>query len=516
MREILIYCRVSTPDQKIYGLSPEDQEYRTVSLCNTEEHNIVEILQEVHSAKTFNRPLISKVLKEIRSKNKRFDVILCSSIDRFSRHLASAEDVMNLMIKYKVELWTLDKRYNFHTASGRREFKNDVYRAQDENENRAEKAENSIRNQMRKGVATHRVGIGYKSIPGIKHKDPAKRIPSRVVFDEASYKYFQESGIGIASGIYSGEGARKMLREKYNINIRKQTFYNALKNPFYMGKIQFKDEKGKLTLVNGNHEPIFTEDTWFKIQERLSQRARKVLLYKKKNPLYPLKGYLKCPECGAKLTAGGTTKKKGNVKITYHYYNCQRKKSACTVNLKVNDVHDIFKLRLMSFSFSPEIQSVYNSILSNQFKANDAARDNRIIEIENKLNEITMQKIEALKLLSSKMLIYEDFNLLNETLVNEKSSLGREHADLSAIESSYKVYRRENKTMLQNVNSFFWQVDVETQSEILDTMLDEDVIIDKTHIVKMNLNPIFKLLISKLDTSKNHDEKSSRLQPGFD
>jgi hypothetical protein len=47
-------------------------------------------------------------------------------------------------------------------------------------------------------------------------------------------------------------------------------------------------------------------------------------------------------------------------------------------------------------------------------------------------------------------------------------------------------------------------------------MLDEDVIIDKTHIVKMNLNPIFKLLISKLDTSKNHDEKSSRLQPGFD
>lgn len=514
MKDILIYCRVSTPDQKIYGLSPEDQEYRTAGLCETEEHNIVDIIQEVHTAKTFKRPLISKVIKEISSKSRRFDVILCSSIDRFSRHLASAEEVMNLMIKHKVELWTLDKRYNFNTASGRREFKNDVYRAQDENENRAEKAENSIRNQMRKGVATHRLGIGYKRIPGIKHKDPSKRIPPRVVFDDTNYKPFQEAGIGIASAIYSGEGARKMLREKYNIRIQKQTFYNALKNPFYMGKIKFKDEKGQLTLANGNHEPIFTEDTWIKIQERLNQRARKVLLYKKKNRLYPLKGYLKCPVCGEKLTAGGTTKQKNKVKITYHYYNCQRKKSTCTVNLKVQDVHDIFKLRLMSILFSPEVQSVYNIILSNQFKANDSARDNRIIEIENKLNEITMQKIEALKLLSSKILKHEDFNLLNETLVNEKNNLDKEYSELSSIEASYQVYKRENKTMLQNINSFFWRVDVETQSEILDSILEEDLVIDKSHIVKMKLNPIFKLL--NLKSNSSNDEKGSDIQPCVD
>lgn len=514
MKDILIYCRVSTPDQKIYGLSPEDQEFRNVELCNRGEHEIVEILQEVHDAKSFNRPLIKNVIKEISSPKRRFNVILCSSIDRFSRHLASAEVVMNLMKKHGVELWTLDKKYNFYTAAGRREFKNDVYRAQDENENRAERAENSFRSQIRRGLAPFRVGIGYRKIPGIIHKDPSKSIPSQVVFNEETYKPFQEAGIGIASGIYTGEGARKMLREKYNIRIQKQTFYNALKNPFYMGKLKFYDEKGQLTLVNGNHEPIFTEDTWFKIQEKLNQRARKVLLYKKKNPLYPLKGYLRCPECGGKLTAGGTTKTKNKVKQTYHYYNCQRKKTSCTVNLKVNEVHDIFKTRLMSFKFSPQIQAVYNEILSNQFKANDAARDNRTIEIKNKLNDITLQKIEALRLLTSKMLKHEDYNLLNESLLNEKDNLDAELTKLNSIEASYRVYKRENDTMLENFNSFFWLMDVESQSELLDTILDEDLLIDKNHIVKMKLNPIFKLLIQ--NKSSDNNEESGDIQSGVD
>lgn len=418
-------------------------------------------------------------------------------------------------MKHKVELWTLDKRYNFYTASGRREFKNDVYRAQDDNESRAEKAENSIRNQMRKGAAPFRVGIGYRRIPGLKHKDPTKSIPSRVVFDEATYQPFYEAGIGIASGIYSGEGARKMLREKFNIRIQKQTFYNALKNPFYMGKLKFYDEKGNATLVDGNHEAIFSEDTWFKIQERLNQRARKVLLYKKKNPLYPLKGYLRCPDCREKLTAGGTTKVKNKVKILYHYYNCQRKKASCTLNLKINDVHKLFKLRLMSIIISPQVQAVYNDILSQQFKADDAARDNRIFEIENKLNEITMQKIEAMKLLTSKILKHEDFTMLNDTLSNEKILLDKAHSELSSIEASYRIYKRENTNLLQNLNSFFWRVEVETQSEILDSILDEDLIIDKTHIVELKLNPIFKQLIIELNSS-NKDEESNNLQPGLD
>ncbi len=514
MKDILIYCRVSTPDQKIYGLSPEDQEYRTKELCQNGGHTLVELFQEVHNAKSFNRPLIKKVIKEICSKKRRFNVILCSSIDRFSRNLASAEEVMNLMRQHGVELWTLDKRYNFYTAAGRREFKNDVYRAQDENENRAERAENSYRSQVRRGLAPFRVGIGYRKIPGINHKDPTKRIPSRVVLDEEKWRQFQEAGIGIASGIYSGEGARKMLREKFNIRVQKQTFYNALKNPFYMGKLKFFDEKGQETLVNGNHEPIFTEDTWFRIQERLSQRARKVLLYRTKNPLYPLKGYLRCPECGEKLTAGGTTKRKGKDKVTFHYYNCQRKKSSCSVNLRVAETHQLFKIRLQSFTFPTHIQAAYNEILSHQFKADDAARDNRIIEIGNKLNEIAMQKIEALKLLTSKMLKHEDYTLLNETLMNEKETLDREHAVLSSIEASYQVYKKVKTNMLQNINSYFWRLDVESQSEVLDSILEEDLIIDKTHIVKMKLNPIFKLLISKVRSI--NDDEGSNIQPGLD
>jgi len=492
MKKVIIYCRVSSSKQTIFGMSLDDQEFRLSSWCKQRGFEIVEIVIDVYPAKTFKkRRMISRIVKEMEQKTKRFDAIVCTSFDRFSRDVATAEEIMKILMVAKVELYTIDKRYNLNTVGGRREFVADSYRAMDDNLARAEKAESGVKQRIRMGDSPFRVGRGYKRILGNKHKDPLKRVQSKIIFDEKTLHIYQEAFRVVADGTHSGEAARRHIWNKYGLKIQKQTFYNILKNPFYMGKLNYRNDEGDDILIQGNHPAMISEETWHKVQEKLASRKREVLIYKRRNPEFPLKGFLVCPHCKRKLTAGKSKSRSG---VYHYYYNCQRKLGSCKFNLKVHDVHAAFIQYLRTMTFSQSVQEAYKVILKSVFDKDDSFRINRKDEITAHVNESTSKRMSYLELFANKSILEKDYKMMIDNIENENSSLEIELAALESIESSYSKYTKKNGHMLLNINTFFWNSSIDCQNELLDFLIVRDFQFDKVSILNLKINPTFRIL----------------------
>jgi len=513
MRKVIIYCRVSSQKQSIYGLSLDDQEFRLRKYCESRGWVIVEIIRETHPAKTFNeRKEISRIFREMKTTNCRFDTILCVSFDRYSRDVTSAQSAMSFLKEYNIGLYTLERHYNLHTVAGRREYLADAYRAMDDNMSRASIAERAVKHRMQMGDAPFRVPFGYKKIPGNKHKDPLKRTEAKVVFDENMVHIVKEGFSLVFSGNYSGEAAYKYLNRKYKRKFSKQSFYNMLRNPFYYGKIKSTDDSGNEVLYNGKHPALVSESLWLTVNDRLNERKRNVLEYKARNPEFPLKGFLVCPICNGKLTAGKSKSRNGSY---HYYYNCQRKKRPCSFNLKTSDAHAYFSRELLASKFPQVIRKAYKEILRTVFDMDDSERNNRITQIENIVNESAMIRLTLLEYLVEKKILQKDYELKIAEIEYNNAELEKESAKLKAIETSYSRYVRENTTIADGLNDYFWSKDIDCQNELLDSLLDGSIIMEKNAIQHLKFNYNF-ILLFKLRDSENYDKESSDIQPGVD
>ena len=85
MKKAIIYCRVSTSEQKEKGYSLKEQERILREYCKKNGIEILWCFIEDYSAKDFNRPEFKK-LYQIAKKNKDdIDYLLVYKWDRFSR-----------------------------------------------------------------------------------------------------------------------------------------------------------------------------------------------------------------------------------------------------------------------------------------------------------------------------------------------------------------------------------------------------------------------------------------------
>jgi hypothetical protein len=105
------------------------------------------------------------------------------------------------------------------------------------------------------------------------------------------------------------------LRTKKGRKLNRQTFSFVLKNPVYCGLILHNGKTYK-----GSFPPIVSEELWHSVQDSL--RGKKKPVPKKTvDDNFPLRGFVKCGHCRARLTSGDV---KGRSK-TYAKYWCWNK-----------------------------------------------------------------------------------------------------------------------------------------------------------------------------------------------
>lgn len=133
---------------------------------------------------------------------------------------------------------------------------------------------------------------GYKNVRISKHETHVEIDTNTAPFIQAMFK---EVAKDIETPCYI---RRKFARKGYNIP--ESSFLEMLRNKFYIGKIRVPAYKGEPEYyVNGEHEAIIDEETFYKVQEILDGKRKKTpKLSKAINPDLYLRKFLICPVCG--------------------------------------------------------------------------------------------------------------------------------------------------------------------------------------------------------------------------
>lgn len=312
---VIIYCRVSTDEQR-QGTSVDVQEQRLKEHCANKGYNIINVpefqdCKEDESAKTFDkRPVMQAILKYIRKNRGKVQKLLFLRWNRFSRDLFSATDAVRELLDMGVEPNAIDEELNYDSTSWPVLLGAHIGIAQSDNIARSKATKDGIRGTLKRGKCSNKAPRGYKNVRESKHCCYVK-------INEEAARPIRTAFIELSKGVISANYARK----KYCPHIPESTFFDMLRNPFYMGKIRvpaYKDEPEEL--VQGQHEALISEDVFYKVQDVLDGKKRsKPKLDKAVNPDLFLRRFIVCPKCGHAFTGSPSRSRNGN---HYLYYFC--------------------------------------------------------------------------------------------------------------------------------------------------------------------------------------------------
>lgn len=229
-----IYARVSTEEQAREGISVDAQIDKCKSFCAAREWAVFKVYRDAgFSAGTLNRPALELLLRD--AKEKKLDIILVYKIDRFSRKLKDLITILEDLKEKGINFTSVTEQIDTTTAMGEAFFQIIGVFAQLERGMVKERVEMAFDKKISSGEALHRAPLGYIYRNG------------KLVVDKEEAEKVKEIFNMWAAGVNY-----KIIAEKFNIPV--STLYELVKNPIYVGKVQYR---GKL--FNGSHKAIIDE-----------------------------------------------------------------------------------------------------------------------------------------------------------------------------------------------------------------------------------------------------------------
>ncbi len=249
------------------------------------------------------------------------------------------------------------------------------------------------------------------------------------------------------------------------------TIGNMLKNQTYLGHVVsgkkeqispkikkgIRKDKSEYIIVKNMHEPIIDEETWNKVQEKLSSyKSDKTKKYD-----YILKGLVYCKECGSEVTFNHniSRNKSGNISWEGNFAVCKKRKNYVGLcdnkvlgeHILLRAIKDIVKKELESIEYtSKELKEIYS-------KAEKKAK-NKIQpideEIEKKNKELTIisnQFTELYQMKLSKSIAIEEFKNEYEKINKSKQKVNIELQKLQDKKSKEEENNTGKKSKISEI-----------------------------------------------------------------
>ncbi len=183
----------------------------------------------------------------------------------------------------------------------------------------------NLANEAKKGIAQKAKNGGTHGVAPLGYVNTLSRIDGKevkgVAIDEDRAEHIRWAYETYASGDWSISSLRDGLEERGLKSRTTQSFvgqplnnsqvHRMLTNPYYIGKIRHLG-----IVYDGVHEPLVSEDTWYRVQEILA--ARRLAGDRSWRHTHYLKGLLVCGRCGGRMGYGFSRGKGG----TYAYFFC--------------------------------------------------------------------------------------------------------------------------------------------------------------------------------------------------
>lgn len=471
---VICYKRVSTDEQADRGFSLQHQETMLTKYCEINNFNIVDIYTEDCSGKSFDRPEWKKIMTFIKSHRGKVDLILCNRWDRFSRNQYDALTVIKELRKYGVTVNTVEQPLDISNPDNK--ILLSLYLSIPEVENdkiSMRTAEGSWR-ARNEGCWTAQAPKGYQNFRDGK-KSTLRPHPNEAPLMKEAFSM-------LASGTYTADEVRRWLNDN-KLKISKNTFLRCIRNPVYIGKIRtgaWKKEPSQD--VVGLHPAIISEEVFHRANDVLSGRRRNMKFHDDKTDLYPLKGFLVCPEHNKSLTAYACRSHTGKL---HHYYLCCKDK--CKHRYRIQDVHESVEDFLSTISFSAQIVNLYRKSLEKLFEKDDFQRRDEIQKTKKELEKLELRKSNLQNDLMDRAITSHDYQEMKSRVEKDIVLAKEKLTELQQVKSPFKVYFQKEVPMLENLLEYYRKANGTTKKKILGCIFAEKLVLDKGKVV----TPVF-------------------------
>ncbi len=478
MKKAIIYIRVSTDEQADKGYSLKHQEEYLSKYCEIQSIQTVDLFREDYSAKTFNRPEFNRLLKKLKDKKLKADLIIFTKWDRFSRNAPDAYAMIKTLHGYGIEPQAIEQPLDMGVPENKIMLAFYLAAPEVENDRRALNVIVGMRRAKKEGRWMSTAPKGYDNKTdefGRKYIAPNNYAPI--------IKWAFET---LATGCYSVEDIRRQCNDQ-GFEFKKSTFYEIFKNPAYYGKIlisAYKNEEEQL--VQGKHEPIISEELFQKVQEALSPKRFKLSYSKCVREEIPLRGFLSCQQCGKKLTGSGST---GGSGIKHYYYHCS---GGCKERIKANELNMVFSERLNAFKFRDDVKEIYHEILIQNFKRRELKKNVNSQILQAEIKKITDRLERAQQMMLDGNLGVNEYKEIKDTLVLKTEELKKNQLAIDEQELNYRSYFRKEFNALNKLGAIFLKSNVYQQQQLVQLLIFNKMKYSKGKMMSVELKPFIK------------------------
>ncbi|MCX6328939.1 MAG: recombinase family protein [Bacteroidia bacterium] len=490
---VILYKRVSTDEQAESGFSLPHQEMIMKKYCEINHHNIIDIISEDYSAKTFDRPEWNKLMDLLKKNRGKVDLILCNRWDRFSRNEYDAKTVIRELHKLGVTVNTVEQPLDLTNPENKLLLNLYLTLPEIENDKISMRTSEGSWRARNEGCWTAQAPKGYDNFSDGKKSTLRSNTEAPLMIE--AFKM-------LASGTYSADEVRKWLNDN-KFKISKNTFLRCIRNPVYIGKIRtgaWKKEPSQDVI--GLHPRLISDEIFYRANDVLEGRKRNMKFHDDKSDLYPLKGLLKCPEHHRSLTAYACRSHTGKL---HHYYLCC--KDRCTQRHRIQDVHESIEDILSDISCSAQIVNLYKKTLEKLFEKDDYQRKDEIQKTRKELERLELRKSNLQNDLMDRVITSHDYQDMKGRVEREVVLVKNKLTDLQQEVSPFRIYIQKEVPLLENLMEYYRKSDGVTKKKILNTIFAEKLIVINGKVIEPIFTEPIKLMLRISKSISNSKEK---------
>ena len=485
-KRAVIYVRVSTTEQADEGNSLATQEKSCREFASKNGFEVAAVfIERGESAKTADRTELRKLLEFCAQKKNGIGAAIIYKIDRLSRNTDDYSQIRLLLKRYGVEIKSTTEYFE-NTPAGR--FMENIISnvAQFDNDVRAERCSNGMREAMREGRYVWMASVGYSNVRVLEKATIASNNMAQLV-----RRGFEL----VATGMHATEEVWRMLcveglLKKNGKPITKNYFYEMLRNELYTGWIEKFGERHK-----GTFEPIVSEELFAQVQRVLKNKGHKVSQYKADNPDFPLRRFISSP-LGVKLTGSWS---KGRSK-KYAFYRFGGKGG----NYQRDEFEKQFAATMDSYRFeSADIDKLKRFVRTEFHEATQHERENAG-KLQKRIQELTECETSLiqknLKGVFSDAVLKEQLVLLDKEKADTYAAL----ASLRNVDTSPEEAIEFSERYLARPSTVWRQADIATQTKLQWFQFPSGLMFDGKEFGTAEVSSVFKakdLILSPLSAS---------------
>ncbi len=478
MPKFYLYSRKSTDEEDRQVLSIDSQINELREFAKKENLEIVDEFTEAKTAKEPGRPIFSFMLKQIEASLA--DGILAWHPDRLARNSIDGGKIIYLVDTGKIgDLRFPTYRFD-NTAQGK--FMLSIMFGQSKYyvDNLSENTKRGLRAKLRRGEWTGWAPLGYTN----DYKNHT------VIPDSEKAPFVRKIFEVYATGNYSLDELLKEIHRwgvsgKTGKPVRKSVLGHLLRNPFYYGMMRVKGE-----LYEGCHPPLVSKKLFDRVQEVLEKKTKPV---KKGEIKFEFRGFMKCGECGASITA--------EIQKGHTYYRCTKKITKCSQKfLREEALLSQVNNAILKIFIDDEIKNKIIDRLEALYQDESKASSSLSRHASHQLRELD-EKIERLiDLYIAKEITQEEYQKNKAKLLNQKKELQERLGEIEKTSGGWLEPARAFVTTCNEAGSVVWQGNPSAKRGFLKIFSSNFILKDRTFLFE---RAYLYDLVAKIDPRVN-------------